>query len=280
MRKTRIWRSRRVSVGSTRTGAGGGSPVPEHAPPTQPKPKPEEPKYRYFWRVTEPIDLAHSRQDARELGEERLHPHLRNPDFLVLDARRKILSGWLTRLQGSALSVLNVGGRIQPYRSLIADRTQQYVAIDPQIEGLVDVVAVGERLPFPDDRFDVVICTQVLSYAADPWQLVGELKRVLRPGGTLLLSAPAFFPQHHDERWRFVRNGLQLLLGGFSSVEIVPEGASIAGICRSMSVAVWLLLRRTVLRRLAESSAESGTSRLSFRHGHERPPALCAWPTQ
>lgn len=57
-------------------------------------------------------------------------------------------------------------------------------------------VAAAEALPFPDESFDVVFCTLVLHHlgADGPRRAVGEMRRVLRPGGRLIvveLSRPA-----------------------------------------------------------------------------------------
>jgi 2-polyprenyl-3-methyl-5-hydroxy-6-metoxy-1,4-benzoquinol methylase len=45
-----------------------------------------------------------------------------------------------------------------------------------------------EELPFPDDAFDVVLCTQVLEHLLDPRAGLRELARVAAPGGTLIVS--------------------------------------------------------------------------------------------
>jgi 2-polyprenyl-3-methyl-5-hydroxy-6-metoxy-1,4-benzoquinol methylase len=45
-----------------------------------------------------------------------------------------------------------------------------------------------ERLPLGDAEFDLVVSVQVLEHLLSPEQGVRELARVLRPGGTLLLS--------------------------------------------------------------------------------------------
>lgn len=47
------------------------------------------------------------------------------------------------------------------------------------------VLAMGERLPFPDETFDVVTFSYLLRYVDRPAQALAELVRVLRPGGTM-----------------------------------------------------------------------------------------------
>jgi SAM-dependent methyltransferase len=50
--------------------------------------------------------------------------------------------------------------------------------------------ASGDRLPFPDKCFDVVICLDVLEHVVEQEQLVREIGRVLRPSGQLFLTTP------------------------------------------------------------------------------------------
>jgi len=49
-----------------------------------------------------------------------------------------------------------------------------------------------DRLPFPDARFDVVLCVTVLYTVPDDDAALGELARVVAPGGAVLLIEPAF----------------------------------------------------------------------------------------
>jgi SAM-dependent methyltransferase len=46
------------------------------------------------------------------------------------------------------------------------------------------------RLPFPDDRFDRVICSEVMEHVHDYPGALRELTRVLRPGGTMGVTIP------------------------------------------------------------------------------------------
>lgn len=48
-------------------------------------------------------------------------------------------------------------------------------------------VADATRLPFTDGSFDVVACTQVLEYVPDVEGAIAEIRRVLRPGGRVLI---------------------------------------------------------------------------------------------
>lgn len=170
-------------------------------------------------------------------SHSRLHPSLRNPNWLILRQRRKIFQAGLNRLPDRNLSVLDVGGRLQPYRVLLGARVTHYVAVDPQVTPLVNVAGVAEALPFRDEQFDFVICTQVLEYFPDPRQATSEIRRVLRKGGSAFLSAPAVFVRDSDkEYWRFLPEGLRYIFRDFESVEVLPEGNSLLGLFRTVNV--------------------------------------------
>lgn len=188
--------------------------------------------------------------NAKRLGTQRFNPTLKSPDYLILKERRRLFSQWLNDLADTRLDILDIGGRIQPYRPLFGDNVESYIAIDPQFEGLVDIVSYGESLPIKGDCFDIVLCSQVLSYAKDPQKLISEIHRVLRKGGLLLLSAPAMFPRHHDERWRFLPDGLKELMSRFSDVEVEPEGGSIIGVLRTLNVCMNSYIHNYYLHRI------------------------------
>jgi SAM-dependent methyltransferase len=58
----------------------------------------------------------------------------------------------------------------------------------PNIARTPFVIGRGQRLPFGDGSFDLVVSSNVLEHVADPWPLVDELARVCRPGGHVWLS--------------------------------------------------------------------------------------------
>ncbi|MGO9370392.1 MAG: class I SAM-dependent methyltransferase [Terriglobales bacterium] len=169
---------------------------------------------------------------------------------------RRIFEAGLDRLPGFGLSVLDIGGRLQPYRPLLGGRTKSYVAVDLQVTPLVNVEAAAEALPFRDEQFDFVICTQVFEYLPDPGLAVAEIKRVLRQGGVLFLSAPAVFLQDNKkECWRFLPEGLRYLLREFETVEVTPEGSSLTGFFRTCNVFLIAFFRPRILAPLWQWTA-------------------------
>jgi SAM-dependent methyltransferase len=51
------------------------------------------------------------------------------------------------------------------------------------------------RLPFADGAFDAVVCSEVLEHVPDDVGTLAELVRVLRPGGALAVTVPAWLPE-------------------------------------------------------------------------------------
>jgi ubiquinone/menaquinone biosynthesis C-methylase UbiE len=84
----------------------------------------------------------------------------------------------LARLRARGFEVAGIDGS-----GAMLDRAR---AANPGVDlRLGDVGA----LPFPDARFDVVLCVEVLRYLADPEPCLKEMARVLRPGGVCLVTA-------------------------------------------------------------------------------------------
>lgn len=48
----------------------------------------------------------------------------------------------------------------------------------------------SQDLPFEDDQLDVVYCGEIIEHVFDPDHLLGEVKRVLKPGGRCVLTTP------------------------------------------------------------------------------------------
>lgn len=83
-------------------------------------------------------------------------------------------------------------------------------------------------LPIKNESIDVVICTQTLEHVANPYILLKELYRALKPNGKLYLTAPQGWPIHQApyDFFRFTYYGLDYLLkkSGFIVKFIRPQG--------------------------------------------------------
>lgn len=55
--------------------------------------------------------------------------------------------------------------------------------------------ANGYILPFSDQTFDHIVCSEVLEHVEDYSSMLEEIKRILKPGGTLNISVPRFWPE-------------------------------------------------------------------------------------
>src|SRR5882757_784407 len=69
---------------------------------------------------------------------------------------------------------------------------------DPTWKFRVSAVADLHDLPFKSGSFDKIICSQVLEHVDDPQTVLGELGRVLRPGGRMYLSVPFLWHLHQE----------------------------------------------------------------------------------
>ena len=113
--------------------------------------------------------------------------------FLWLGERRGMAARRRALLTGVSGRVLEVGagtGLNLPFYDAGADvvLTEPDAAMRARLRrrGVEVVDAPAEALPFADASFDVVVSTLVLCTCADPVAAIGELRRVLRPGGRLV----------------------------------------------------------------------------------------------
>ena len=127
---------------------------------------------------------------------------------------------YTTRFGGQAIHVVDVLHRDEgnPLATIVADLTRPN--------------------EIPSNMYDCIVCTQVLHLVSEVDKMVGELYRILRPGGVLLVAVPHIticYPEHH-ELWRFTEEGLQLLLAG----RFGTDNVKLRSFGNSLTTAGWL----------------------------------------
>ena len=150
------------------------------------------------------------------------YPKLRR---LLRPANRYGLDRWVAgiarTLDGLVINV-GAGGDARQFG-------RRVVTLDRYAPGAHVRADLADGLPFAADVFDGAICTEVLEHVPDPSLLLRELHRVIRPGGTAVLSIPFVFKYHADpiDAIRLTPPGLrrELERAGFSVVFTAGIGA-------------------------------------------------------
>lgn len=77
-----------------------------------------------------------------------------------------------------------------------------------------------------NDKYDVIIFTEVLEHTLNPFEAINEIYRILKPNGVLVMTTPFNFRIHNPlpDCWRISEHGLRQLLKKFTSVTIEENG--------------------------------------------------------
>lgn len=132
----------------------------------------------------------------------------------------------LARLLEPGARVLVVGGGEDAHGlgNLISQLEIVSVTFDIYSSTLTDFVADAHSIPLLDQSVDCVAIQAVLEHVLEPWRVVEELYRVLRPGGVVYAETP-FMQQVHEGPYdftRFTESGHRWL---FRKFEMIDSGA-------------------------------------------------------
>lgn len=168
------------------------------------------------------IDSIRQRVRAEQFAPTWLGPFV-NPFYLARRSLRREIASLSGQVGGR---LLDVGCGRKPYRDLFKVSDYVGLEIDTPVSraiGMADCYYDGTRFPFDDASFDTVLCNQVLEHVFNPDEFLGEVTRVLRPNGRLLLTVPFVWDEHEQpfDYARYSSFGLAHLLGkaGFKVVE-------------------------------------------------------------
>jgi len=154
---------------------GDGKPEPSKAVPTGSKLAPGERKGRYYYSVWK-------------------HPLARVLKF------EKFLSYLKDIPKGG--TVLDYGSGDQPYEKLLARHFDAYTSADYEItnselyRARPSISLSSSEIPMPDHSVECVVATEVLEHVYEPRQVITEIFRILKPGGTLVGTVPFGLPEH------------------------------------------------------------------------------------
>ena len=138
--------------------------------------------------------------------------------------------------------LLDIGCGNKPYAKILSKYIISYTGLEINQEvkyfgNRADVYGNAKSLKFKDNSFDTILCTEVIEHIDDPFKVLNEIYRVLKPNGILILTAPFSFPVHDKkDYWRFSTQGLKEIFhkSGFHDEKIVPVNNT------SMTIAILL----------------------------------------
>ncbi len=151
----------------------------------------------------------------------------------------KLARDTIARLLGTAApyvrgDLLDVGCGMKPYQALLGARTTGWTGLDYADSAAgqtrADVFGSALDMPFANESFDTILCTQVAEHVPEPGRLFAECARVLRPGGNLILTTPQTEEMHEQphDYFRYTRYGLQYLAEthGLQVIALQPFGGA------------------------------------------------------
>lgn len=140
--------------------------------------------------------------------------------FLTDKITRARLKEFIARNSSDKLT-LDLGCADSPYSHYFSNR----IGLDIEPGKGVDVVADAHDLPFEDERFDVILCTEVLEHLHTPHAAISEMRRVLKRGGMLILTTRFVFPIHNapGDYFRYTKYGLRYLFRDWEIVSLTEE---------------------------------------------------------
>jgi len=144
---------------------------------------------------------------------------------------------------------IDLGCGNMPFRDLLADKVTTYHTLDlsARSDRVTYVGDIRDMSMISDASYNSAICLEVLEHIPDPLQAVREIHRILKPGGTVIVSVPHLSRLHDEphDYFRFTIHGLCHLLEstGFEVLEIQKKGGMLSFLGHQVSTlllsAVW-----------------------------------------
>ncbi len=115
--------------------------------------------------------------------------------------------------------ILDLGCGSKPYKHLFVN-AKEYIGIDIENPSHdhskedVDMYYDGKNIPFNNQYFDGIFCSEVLEHVFNPDEIFKEMRRVLKDNGNLLITTPFSWDEHEapNDYGRYTSFGIKYLL--------------------------------------------------------------------
>jgi len=144
---------------------------------------------------------------------------------LLKKSYEETITMFLTK--GKRYRLLDYGCGFRPYKYIFDRFDVEYIGADIGDNPYAGIrIEPGEKVPFPDCEFDIIMSSQVLEHVEDPLLYMEECRRLLKESGLLFISTHGTWQYHahpHDyQRWTSL--GLKNLItkSGFEILKFKP----------------------------------------------------------
>jgi len=190
---------------------------------------------------------------------------IRNLGAIINDTLRLRFVKRMLAETGRRDQLLDLGCGEKPFLPVYEPYAASVIGIDVassphNVQG-ADLLYDGRHIPFEDGRFDIVFCTEVLEHVPEPSEFLDEIRRVLRPGGVLIMTTPFLVPLHEEphDYYRYTQHGIRHLLmkSGFSGITVEPFGeyfAVVTAFCVQLQLKIWNAIAKLLRMRFLYSA--------------------------
>lgn len=169
--------------------------------------------------------------------------------------------------------MLDAGAGNSLYRNHFAHaryETADFLKVDKPYTTDISYACDLASIPVEDQRFDLVVMTQVLEHLSEPIASLREMHRLLKPGCRIWASCPLFYEEHEQpyDFFRYTQFALRMMFGaaGFRDIRIDWLEGYLATVGYELDVAARALPRSLGLGRLALRTASELCARRDLRH--------------
>lgn len=165
-----------------------------------------------------------------------------NPVYIQRRLLKEKIKKYASMITGD---VLDFGCGSKPYKSLFT-HANSYSGSDILVSGHdhndseIDIIYDGSTLPLEGGSFDSAVSFEVFEHVFDIKHELSEIRRVLKPGGTLLITLP-FVWEEHEIPYDFARYtsfGIRHVLesGGFEILSAEKTGGYILALNQTLII--------------------------------------------
>ena len=112
----------------------------------------------------------------------------------------------IAKKSGACLKLIDIGAGPGRMVSLYESFCKKFILLDPSINQLKEakkrvknrkkaeiILADGQNIPLPDANCDTAVCIRVFHHISNPQEILQEMRRILKPGGYLIIEIPNKF---------------------------------------------------------------------------------------